>query len=166
MQVRYAILQLFIQLEAVLEQLSDEEYNTSIEALSRATIGQHFRHVIECYQELEKGYHRGFVNYEQRKRDHHLETNRRFALRQMALIGDMLEKPERPLVLITAMGEDVCVDVPTTYYRELIHNLDHTVHHMALMRIGLSAISAMQLPAAFGVAYATIKLRANSSYSN
>ncbi|MBN9382453.1 MAG: hypothetical protein J0H74_16915 [Chitinophagaceae bacterium] len=166
MQVKNAILHLFLQLENLLEQLSDEQYNTSVEALSRATIGQHFRHVIECYQELEKGYHRGFVNYEQRKRDHNLETNRRFALRQMALVGDMLEKPERSLVLVADMGKEVYIDVPTTYYRELIHNLDHTVHHMALMRIGVSAVSAVLLPSAFGVAYSTIKFRESKSFSN
>jgi|GEM_PF-376340 len=166
MQVKYAILQLFLQLEVMLEKLSDDEYNASIETLSGSSIGQHFRHVLECFQELGKGYHRGFVNYDLRKRDRNLETSRRFALRQMALIGDTLERPEKQLVLAMAAGEDDGIDVPTSYYRELVHNLDHTVHHMALMRIGVSAVSAIQLPEEFGVAYATIKYRANNSFSN
>jgi len=162
-QLKDTILQLFLQLEEVLGQLSDEQYNTRIASLSGATIGQHYRHVIECYQELLKGYELGYVNYDRRKRDLRLETNRRLVLRQMALTGDSLEMPERQLVLVEALGENTHMEVPSSYYRELIHNLDHTIHHMALIRIGIEATAAIRVPEKFGVAWSTIKYRQNRS---
>jgi len=47
MQLSSAILPLFFQLADLLEQLSDEEYRQPMPVLSGATIGQHFRHVLE-----------------------------------------------------------------------------------------------------------------------
>src|SRR5215831_4000666 len=99
MHLKNSILHLFFQLEILVEQLSDEEYSMPIQSLSGATIGQHFRHVIECFEELDKGYFGGNINYDQRKRDHRLETNKRLALDKLALLGNALGRPDKPLML-------------------------------------------------------------------
>jgi len=166
MHLRFATLRLFSQLAELLDQLSDEEYCIPIAALSGSTIGQHFRHVIECFQELEKGYHGGDVNYDLRRRDRCLETSRQLALRHIDLMGAVPGRQDKLLRLHAAFDEGTGVSLSSTYYRELLHNLDHTVHHMALIRVGLSAFPRIRLPESFGVAYSTLRSRTNTNPIN
>jgi len=49
--------------------------------------------------------------------------------------------------------------IPSNYYRELAYNLEHTIHHMALIRVGVNEVSSIELPVEFGVAYSTVKYR-------
>jgi hypothetical protein len=51
------------------------------------------------------------------------------------------------------------VAIPSNYYREIAYNLEHTIHHMALIRVGINEVSMIELPQDFGVAYSTIKYR-------
>jgi len=162
MHLKNSILHLFFQLEILVEQLSDEEYSMPIQSLSGATIGQHFRHVIECFEELDKGYFGGNINYDQRKRDHRLETNKRLALDKLALLGNALGRPDKPLMLHATLETEAKVSLSSTYNRELMHNLDHTVHHMALIKVGVAAFRNVLLPDSFGIAWATMKFRSEN----
>jgi hypothetical protein len=51
------------------------------------------------------------------------------------------------------------MDVSTNYYREVIYNLEHTIHHMALIRVGINELGNIDLPKDFGVAPSTIKYK-------
>lgn len=166
MHLKSPILRLFSQLGELLEQLSDEQYCQPMDLLSGASVGQHVRHIIECFQELEDGYLNGEVNYDLRKRDRRLETDRDFVFLQMVFVESALGKPDKPLKLQAACDEGVAVTLSSTYYRELMHNLDHAIHHMAMIRIGLAAIPGIALPEDFGVAYSTLKFRTNSHSIN
>jgi len=161
MLLKKPIQHVFVQLSETLKQLSNEEYCMQSKALSNATIGQHVRHIIELYQCLETGYAIGLVNYEKRKRDYRIETEKQVALHLLAELYEKLEKPNKEIVL---EAEDYCdtvetVSVPSNYYRELVYNLEHTIHHMALIRVGVNEVSMIALPEEFGVAYSTIKYR-------
>ncbi|HVU83277.1 MAG TPA: hypothetical protein VHC50_00460 [Puia sp.] len=160
------ILRLFSQLGELLEQLSDEQYCQPIALLSGATVGQHIRHIIECFQELEEGYSIDRVNYDLRKRDRRLETDRDLVFLQMTFVESALAKPDKSLKLHAAFDEGVEVTLSSTYYRELMHNLDHAIHHMAMIRVGLTAMPGIALPEDFGVAYSTLKFRANNHSIN
>ena len=151
----------FVQLSETLNQLSNEEYTRSSKIIMNATIGQHVRHIIELFQCLEKGYETGIVNYEKRKRDYKIETDKQLAVE---LLKDIYRNIEKPNKEITLEAEDYCDDVqvvsiPSNYYRELAYNLEHTIHHMALIRVGVNEVSKVVLPEEFGVAYSTIKYR-------
>ena len=161
MMLTQPIQHVFVQLSETLNQLSNEEYTRSSKIIMNATIGQHVRHIIELFQCLEKGYETGVVNYEKRKRDYRIETERDLAASLLKDIYRNIEKPNKP---ITLEAEDYCdevqvVSIPSNYYRELAYNLEHTIHHMALIRVGVNEVSTVELPDEFGVAYSTIKYR-------
>ena len=161
MMLTQPIQHVFVQLSETLNQLSNEEYRRSSKILMKATIGQHVRHIIELFQCLEKGYDIGLVNYEKRKRDYRIETEKELAVSLLKEIYRNIEKPNRS---ITLEAEDYCdevqvVSIPSNYYRELAYNLEHTIHHMALIRVGVNEVSSVVLPEEFGVAYSTIKYR-------
>ena len=72
-----------------------------------------------------------------------------------------LEKPDKYMVLEAEDYSDTAetVAIRSNYYREIAYNLEHTIHHMALIRVGVNEVSSLQLPDEFGVAYSTIKYR-------
>lgn len=151
----------FIQLSDALERLTDEQYTMPSKILFKATIGQHVRHIIELFQCLEKGYEEGAVNYEKRKRDYRIETDKEFA---GYLLRKLFRNMNRSNKAITLEAEDYnetveTVRIPSNYFREIAYNLEHTIHHMALIRVGINEVSAIELPDEFGVAYSTIKYR-------
>jgi GTPase Era involved in 16S rRNA processing len=151
--------ELFAQLKELLLALTNQEYFQPITVLSGASIGQHTRHIIELFQELNNGYETGMVNYEERKRDFAIESNREIAIEKFDEIGATLSKKDKNLQLISEYSDSTPIAVATNYYRELVYNLEHTVHHMALIRVGVLTQTSIELPASFGVASSTIKHR-------
>lgn len=161
MKIQQAIQQVFVQLSESINQLTDKEYTQPSQVLFNATTGQHVRHIIELFTELEKGYDTGVVNYENRKRDYRIETDKNFASELLQKIYNAINRPDKPLLLEAGYDEhsnDKLI-VQSNYYREVIYNLEHTVHHMALIRVGITEVSKVKLPEGFGVASSTIKYR-------
>jgi len=156
-----AINNVFLQLTTSLEQLNDVQYSMECSILSNATIGKHLRHVIELFQSLEQGYSTGIVNYDKRKRDTRIETDKEFALTLLSEIRNGLNKVNKDLILESSYDEDSneVVSIKTNYNREIAYNLEHTIHHMALIRVGINAVSDIQLPENYGVASSTVRHR-------
>lgn len=161
MQLQQAVNNVFVQLSATLEQLSQEQYVQPCKTLFNATIGQHVRHIIELFQCLENGYAEGKVNYEQRKRDTRIETDKAFAMGLLAGVyqGLHLENKEIQLEACYDEHDTSPVTISTNFYREVAYNLEHTIHHMALIRVGITEVSDIMIPEEFGVASSTIKYR-------
>lgn len=152
---------IFLQITTILKQLSQAQYTQQSKVLSNATIGQHVRHIIELFQALENGYSGGKVNYEKRKRDYRIESDKNLAISILNNIINGLDRPNKDIVLVADDYGDSeePVTIGTNYYREIAYNLEHTIHHMALIRVGVNEVSEIQLPGEFGVAYSTIKFR-------
>ena len=161
MMLTQPIQHVFVQLSETLNLLSNEEYTRSSNVLTRSTIGHHVRHIIELFQCLDKGYEKGLVNYEKRKRDYKIETGRELAVELLKDIYRDIEKPNKEIILEAEDYSDEAgvVSIPSNYYRELAYNLEHTIHHMALIRIAVNEVSSVELPEEFGVAFSTIKYR-------
>lgn len=159
MPLQEAVRHTFVQLSGSLELMTQEEFVQPCIHLSNSTIGQHVRHIIEMFQCLELGYECGCVNYELRKRDQLIESNKDLALSALQAIFDGLHKPDKALVLEGVYNDlsETLLQIPTNYYREIIYNLEHTIHHMALIRIGIRELKQIELPESYGVASATVK---------
>jgi hypothetical protein len=161
MQLQQAVNNTFVQLAASLRQLTHEEYTKSCKALFGNSIGQHVRHIIELFQCLENGYDNGIVNYEKRKRDLLIETNKVIAEQLLSEVHNKLNRENKELKLEALYDEHSTepVIISTNYYREVAYNLEHTIHHMALIRVGVTEASKIILPENFGVASSTVKYR-------
>ncbi|WP_336514024.1 DinB family protein [Pollutibacter soli] len=159
MQLQQAVRNVFTQLTVSLDQLSAEQYKFSCAQLGNSTIGQHVRHIIEMFQCLENGYTTGVINYEIRKRDQKIEQDKGFAMQLLQEIHDSLAKEDKALILEGVYNDDSSdlMRFPTNYYREIVYNLEHTIHHMALIRVGLRSFKEIEVPETYGVAAATVK---------
>ncbi len=146
------------QFKAVLKELPEHCYSKSCEVLSGATIGQHSRHVIELYTCLIDGYTNGNVCYDKRQRNRRIEEEVAFAVEQLEYIQENLSKPSKSLrVAYELGGEEVVLD--SNYNREVMYNLEHAIHHHALIKIGIRHFTNLELPESFGVAPSTMQYR-------
>jgi len=160
-QLSFSTSHLFNQIEKAITALTDDEYIKPEPLLGGATIGQHVRHILEFYVALGNGYQNGLVNYDGRQRDYLLETYRHAAIDKLIELNDEIVREDRALKICTGLltNSDETIELPTSYYRELMYNLEHTVHHMALIRVGIANQTAIVLADDFGVAASTIKYR-------
>src|SRR5215213_5922033 len=99
MQLQQAVNNVFVQLSTTLDQLGQEQYVQPCKTLFNATIGQHVRHIIELFQCLENGYDQGLVNYEKRKRDTRIETDKEFAAGLLTEVHQGLTRENKDLQL-------------------------------------------------------------------
>jgi hypothetical protein len=144
-----------------LKRVSNIAYTQPIPHLSGGSIGKHTRHFIDGFQcLLEQSAHGSVINYDKRERSRELEENPGVALRAIEHIARQLRQPA-PQNLRRLEGEfEAMVSMETSFDRELLHNIDHAIHHLAIIRIGLYVIApGLELPAGFGVAPSTLKYR-------
>jgi len=144
----------------LLKQLQEDKvYDQPVLALSGSTIGQHTRHIIELFQCLLNGYESGTVNYDNRKRDRLLETNRYRAIKALEQIKENIgEKTNRDLELEIELNGTL-IKLPSNYYREVYYNLEHCIHHEALIKVALIELKINEVPEDFGMAPSTIQYR-------
>jgi hypothetical protein len=146
------------ELSQLISQLSTEEYCRPCEGLSNATIGEHSRHIIEMFQCLHNQYESGSINYDNRKRDFTIQTDTAFAITTIKTILTELEKPNKTLQLQQIIdGEELLIE--TNYQRELLYNLEHCIHHQALIKVAIIQSNSIAVDENFGVARSTIEYR-------
>jgi len=159
---RYIINNL-LEINALVKSLSQEQYNRKLEILSRASIGQHVRHILEFYQCLFESLDNNEVNYDDRQRDLKLETDLQFANIIIENVVSLLlkVKDDFPVTFIAnySTAEDQKPELSqSSFFRELAYNLEHSIHHQALIKV---AITEMQLTSlvkkTFGYAPSTIR---------
>ncbi len=145
----------FDELRYLLDQLTDEQYAAPCPELGNATIGDHYRHVIEIFSCLIVHYGKGKVNYDHRDRDRLMAKRAAFALKKISWIQVHLQKPDKEILLQQTLDESN-LTIKSNYYRELLYNLEHSIHHQALIKIAVQKYGNIHIPANFGVAPSTI----------
>ena len=117
------------------------------------------RHILDMFICLDRGMAEGTVNYERRSRDHRMETDPEVSMMAIDNIIAGLSRADVPLMLEGQyhVADGPLIRVRTSYQREVLYNLEHAIHHMAMIRIGIEVLGVQTLPDGFGVAPSTTK---------
>lgn len=162
MKINKAAIVVLDQLEAFIVQLDEQSYNQPIMKLGNSTLGQHVRHTLEFFMCLCAGVASSSINYDKRERNHEIETNPKMALNTLDNVRSFLKSDGRNSKLTLEINyadvEAVPCIIETNFERELAYNIEHAVHHMAILKIGgYELVSGLKLPEGFGVAVSTIR---------
>ena len=168
MDLKKACINILDQLEEVVRQIEPNHFSQPSELLSRSTIGQHIRHTLEFFLCLERGADSGLVNYDKRSHDKLIETDKVLALAAIQNTRLFVNSQETNKPLRLEVGYDPeqeqFIAIHTNFARELVYNIEHAVHHMALIKIGVRETAPyVQLPADFGIAASTIRYKGSVS---
>ncbi len=158
------------QINDLLKQMSNDAYSEPLDILSGSTIGMHVRHILEFYQCLLFGVAKTeIVNYDKRQRNLLIETDILFAQDIIEAINTALHSVamDMPICVEFAVGiNDETNCAPSSISRELYYLSEHTVHHMAILKMAFKMqFPNLMLPENFGVASSTVKYK-NNVHSN
>lgn len=160
MMLFLSVSQTLTKLIDLLNQLDDEQYAAPCEALSKASIGQHVRHIIELFQCVLQQYDKGVINYDKRARNTQIETEVAYAISCIEAIHADIHKENKTLIL-----EQFEMEITTNYHRELLYNLEHCIHHQALIKVAVLPLSEISLCPTFGIAPSTLTYRKEMGHS-
>lgn len=156
----------FQQLKDLLSGISDAQLTRKLPVLNYSSIGMHIRHILEFYGCLIEAKTTEILDYDARKRDMALETQSRKCIDTMNDILDFVMKNTQDFSMrlkadYTLKNEMDPIVLQTSFYRELLYNIEHTVHHMAIIKIGIGELNdaALCVDEDFGVAVSTIRNR-------
>ena len=164
-----SVLETLEQGEALLTQLSDEDYTRKVAIAFNASIGGHYRHCLDHFRSLLDAAIQGDLNYDHRERGTLIESDRFAALNATR---ELLEGYERldPMFLMrslnvtckTSYATSASQASPSTVGREIMYSVAHAVHHYALIGV-MCGIMGLKMPAGFGVAPSTLKHQAEAA---
>jgi hypothetical protein len=142
--------------------LNEKQYTQKIEHLGNASIGGHTRHIIELLQCAVDGYYTGEVDYINRTRNFLLETDPELAHTALQQLTTSIKHNDKQLKMaVENAGDNTDSEVITTYFREIVYNSEHTIHHLALIKVALIEMKLNIVQNDFGMAYSTISYRAS-----
>lgn len=167
MNLTEACLNILFQLTELVKQIDEKDFVKPSASLSNSTIGQHLRHTLEFFLCFEKGYEDGLINYDKRAHDKLIETDKFIALETLSRISGFIQALNSNKELRLEVGYNLAADdfvtIDTNAVRELVYNIEHAVHHMAIMKIGVREIASyIPLPPDFGIAASTIRYKQES----
>lgn len=172
MNLEKACTRILSQLGDLIQQISDGDYVKPSIALSQSTVGQHLRHTLEFFICLEQGCISGTINYDKRAHDRVIEEDRMVALSAVERMKEFVSatRADKPLKLEVGydLAQEEFVTIETNFLRELTYNIEHAVHHMAIMKIGVREVAPyITMDKDFGVAASTIRHKeTNISHSH
>jgi len=136
-----------------------------------ASIGQHYRHVLDHFLCLEAGMAAGEIDYDNRERNPRLETDLNYARATTERLIEVFRRYDsellkRPCIVRYSVGygNTAPVSLPSVVARELAFCIGHAVHHYAIVRLLCDSVGVDVVPE-FGVAPSTLKHRAEQRAS-
>ncbi len=161
--IRQSIHYTLSQLKSCIHQMDEATFLEPVNLLSGNTIGKHVRHIIELFQCLIHQENSGIINYDNRAHSKTIETSVVLSSNAIdeILMGLNQMTSDKSLSLISCSdlnGGTFMAD--TSLLRELQYNVEHAIHHMAIIQIAIKHhFKNLIVPKNFGVAYSTIKFQ-------
>ena len=150
------------QISELANQLSDAEYGAELDLLSGNSIGKHVRHIVEFFELLVSGAEKGLINYDKRSHAPIYETDTSKTLAKIKELSQRLDAfPNGKEVILEVSYTDSdsdAVRIKSSIERELAYNIEHAIHHMAIIKIAVQTVFPnVKLAQNFGVAYSTVR---------
>lgn len=157
--------ELLIQLNVIIDQCESEDFYKSLDELSGSTLGQHTRHILEFFICLFDAKNERIINYDNRKHDKLIENDKKLAQSVLQSVQAFLAKCTEDFDISFeanyTKNEGHNQSMKSSFYRELSYNIEHTIHHMALMKIAIKqSLDYITLPEHFGIANSTVRYQA------
>lgn len=145
----------------LLQAINDDVYTHTAPPIYTSGIGDHYRHCLEHYTCFLDGFEQRAIDYDARKRDREIASNRAYAIQATRNIMARLE---------TLVGEGASFKVKmdcrldaeagavwtnSTSERDLQYLQAHTIHHFALIAM-IVRLQGHEPGEAFGVAPSTL----------
>jgi uncharacterized damage-inducible protein DinB len=161
-----SVIETLNQGEALLTELSDENYARKVPVAFNASIGGHFRHCLDHFRSLLDAAASGDLNYDHRERGTLIESDRFAALNAIRGLRDGYQRLDAPLLsrplavtCKTSYATSGSQVSPSTVGREIMYSVAHAVHHYALIGV-MGGLMGLAMPPGFGVAPSTLKHQA------
>jgi uncharacterized damage-inducible protein DinB len=154
---------IFDQLTDLLDQLSDDQYTATPEIFSGASVGKHYRHIIEFFQAVSLADQTETICYDNRLRDVRIENSRMLAKELLQDLKNDLAQidNEKRLTLIGDLASNESSEnafMITSLYREFHYAVEHAIHHMAIIKMGVrQTFPEVNVSREFGIAPSTLR---------
>ena len=158
MSIQKTIAHSFNEMKSILLQFDDLSFQKELEIISDASVGQHFRHIIEFYTCFTEAQQTNLVCYDERNRTYLWETS---IIETLAILNELKSE-------INSIDMNKIIQLRQNYFgeshlikstnqRELMYCFDHSVHHFALIKIAIEThFPTIKVPQNFGIASSTI----------
>lgn len=148
------------ELSALLSKLDSDDYAKTFTILQDNSIGMHVRHVLEFYDCLINSLDTHQVDYDARRRNPVWQSEVQEAIKVIGRISTWLSTLQQDLPMKLIYHKDFQFELETTLFRELAYNQEHSIHHMAIIRICLQQeFPGIKMAETFGVANSTLTYR-------
>lgn len=149
------------EVSTVVSQLNDKDYSMALPVLNGNSIGKHVRHMLDLFECLIENSESGTINYDLRKRNPETESSKEVALIQIENTVKNIDKLDLGKnILLRQTLNNVPCEINSSTKRELLYNIEHCIHHLAIIKIGIeNNFGYVQIPENFGVAYSTLSHR-------
>jgi len=143
---------------ALLDRVPDHAYAAPPPGFEPHRAGGHLRHILEFYQCFLEGSATLHIDYDARRRDRAIETNRAAAAAAIRSLIRMLEtSPDLSIdATVWVREEDGDQFLESTLNRELQVLSSHTIHHFALLALTLR-LHGVSMDPDFGMAPSTLR---------
>lgn len=139
--------------------LDTSQYSRELAVLNGNTIGKHVRHILDLFECLVESCTHSNLNYDHRTRNPEIENSIDTAVLKMKEIVQKIDELDLEQTLhLTQNINNTQWEFETVVGRELLYNLEHTIHHLSIIRIGIEQnFPSIEIPTNLGLAYSTLQ---------
>ena len=162
-----AAAEVLAQGEALLRSFDDSDYTRKLPGAFHSAVGEHYRHCLDHFECLLRGFNTDAIDYDNRDRNRRTEADRAFAILETRRLQKACESIpasflDCPIKVRSKVNYelDVAPVITSCVGRELMYAVAHAIHHYALIAV-MCGMLGVRVPPGFGVAPSTIKYRSD-----